>query len=494
MGIVQTQSIKNTIFTFIGFIIGAINTLVLYVYFLGQDYYGITAFVLSTANLLMPLMSFGFQNTLIKFFAHYSSEKEKSIFLNGMLLFPLIGVVFWLLILLVFHPNISAFVGTKNPILINYFWVIPIVAILMGYFEIFYAWLKVHKQSVFGNFLKEVLLRVLVSIGLILVFFEIINNHQFVWLLIFFYGLIMLMTAIYAFRVRPPRLYDGFKMAWQPVIKYSLFIAFSSGISILLLDIDKFMIGKYLDISQNAFYSVAIFISLTIQVPLRAMHQITHPITSEFMAKNQWDALQSLYQKSSITLQVISGYIMLGIFINMNQIYQILPQEYSVAMWVVFLIALSKFFDAMLGNNNSIIYNSKYYTCVLWIGLGLIFLTVTLNLLLIPLYGLIGVALATLISVLLYSFVKLLFVVIKMKLYPFTKKTIESLFIISICFVIFYFWEFNWHPVLNIIVKSSLFSLVYVFLNFYQNISEDVNNVIKKVMRNVLRLKKRKGF
>ena len=40
MGIVIKQSIKNTIITFIGFGIGALNTLFMYPYFLGEDYLG----------------------------------------------------------------------------------------------------------------------------------------------------------------------------------------------------------------------------------------------------------------------------------------------------------------------------------------------------------------------------------------------------------------------------------------------------------------------
>ena len=68
MGIVIKQSIKNTIITFIGFGIGAVNTLFMYPYFLGEDYFGLSGYVLSAANILYPILSFGIQNTLIKFF------------------------------------------------------------------------------------------------------------------------------------------------------------------------------------------------------------------------------------------------------------------------------------------------------------------------------------------------------------------------------------------------------------------------------------------
>ena len=55
MGIVLNQSFKNTIITYIGFGIGAINTLYLYPVFLGATYYALTNYILSAANVIMPL-------------------------------------------------------------------------------------------------------------------------------------------------------------------------------------------------------------------------------------------------------------------------------------------------------------------------------------------------------------------------------------------------------------------------------------------------------
>ena len=76
MGIVINQSIKNTIITYIGFAIGAANALYMYPKFLGEQYYGLTGYILSSANVIFPLMAFGVHNTLIKFFSHYKSQKE----------------------------------------------------------------------------------------------------------------------------------------------------------------------------------------------------------------------------------------------------------------------------------------------------------------------------------------------------------------------------------------------------------------------------------
>ena len=73
MGIVINQSIKNTIITYLGFAIGAVNVLFLFTNFLSDDYFGLITFILSTANILMPLMAFGVHNTIVKFYSSYKT-------------------------------------------------------------------------------------------------------------------------------------------------------------------------------------------------------------------------------------------------------------------------------------------------------------------------------------------------------------------------------------------------------------------------------------
>ena len=159
MGIVQTQSIRNTVIAFFGFGIGAINALFFYTSFLEKEYYGIVSTLLSGANILMPIMAFGVQNTIIRFFSQYETEEKREQFLSLIVLVPLflilpLGIGFY-----VFYDEIAGMWLQENPSLKPYFWLIPVIGLLMAYFEVFYAWVKVHMQSVFGNFISEVLVR-----------------------------------------------------------------------------------------------------------------------------------------------------------------------------------------------------------------------------------------------------------------------------------------------------------------------------------------------
>lgn len=483
MGIVLNQSAKNIAVTYFGFGIGAINAMFLYTSFLGKTHLGIVTFVLSTANILMPLMAFGVQSTLIRFYNRYKEEAERERFLSFMLLMPLLLIVPICIITFFGYDILASLIIGDNPSVERFLWLIPIIGIFMGYFEVFYAWVKVHMKSVFGNFISEVLVRALISMMLFAVHFDWITKEFFIYSLVAIYGLQMLAMLIYAIKVHRPVIQFKIPEKMNEIFSYSFFIVLSGSVAVFLLDFDKAMIPAYLDIGENAVYSVGIFIATVIAVPSRAMLQIIYPITAKLMSEDKMEELNDLYKKSAINLQVFGGLVMLGIFLNLKQLYLIIPGNYAGGILTVFLIGLGKFYDAILGNNNAIILNTKYYRMVLIFGLILVLLMVVLVMIFVPIYGITGAALATFISMFVYNTIKLLFVVKKMNLYPFTINTIKSFGVLIGVFLLFYFWDFPFNPFINIALKSVLITIVYVLLNYTFKISSDINQLIHNFIR-----------
>ncbi|WP_264551571.1 lipopolysaccharide biosynthesis protein [Flavobacterium sp. N2038] len=485
MGIVLNQSFKNTVITYIGFGIGAINTLYLYPIFLGATFYGLTNYITSSANVIMPLFAIGMQNTLVKFYSQYKTDEEKSRFLSFTVLFPILLIIPLLIIGLCFYDQILFFLSKKNAIVKSYIWLIPFIALTMAYFEIFYAWARVHMHSVFGNFIKEIGLRLFSLFLLIAVYYNILTVEGFVYATAVLYLLAFLVTMFYAFSVKKPVFQFTKPKNTKDILVYTFYIILSGSVANLLLDGDKMILNQYMIIDNIAFYSVATYIALVISVPSRAMHQIVYPITAKLMHENKFDELNQLYKKTSINLQMVGGFVMLCIFVNINQLYQLVPKEYSGGIAVVFMIGLSKYFDLILGNNNAIIFNTKYYRMVLYLGLMLVVLTIVLNMIFIPIFGIFGSAFATLLSITLYSLAKLLFVVKKLHLYPFTKETVYSALLTFVLFLVFYFWEFPFFQLISIALKSILVTILYVYLNYKFNISPDINKVIDTLLKKV---------
>jgi O-antigen/teichoic acid export membrane protein len=481
MGIVLNQSLKNTIITYIGFGIGGINTIYFYPVFLGATYYALANYILSSANVIMPLFAIGMQNTLVKFYSQYETNEERSRFLSFTVLFPLVVIIPIFIIGFYYFDEIVFFLSKKNLIVKKYIWLIPFIGLCMAYFEIFYAWLRVHMHSVFGNFIKEVGLRLFSFFLIVSVYYNWITVEGFVYVTAFVYFLALLVTMFYAFHIQKPVFQFTIPDNVKDVLVYTFYIILSGSVANLLLDGDKMILNQYMNIENIAYYSVATYIALVISVPSRAMHQIVYPITAKLMHENKHDEMNILYKKTSINLQVVGGFVMLGIFVNINKLYELVPDEYAGGILVVFMIGLSKYFDLILGNNNAIIFNTKYYRAVLFLGVLLVFLTIALNMIFIPIYGIIGSAFATLLSITLYSLAKLLFVVKRLDLYPFTKQTLYSLALTFVLFLAFYFWDFPFYPIISILFKSVLMTIAYVYLNYKFVISIEINQVMDKI-------------
>ena len=450
---------------------------------LGATFYGLTNYIVSSANVIMPLFAIGMQNTLVKFYSQYQTDAERSRFLSFTVLFPLLLIIPLLLIGLFFQDDILYFLSKKNAVVKSYIWLIPFIALCMAYFEIFYAWLRVHMHSVFGNFIKEVALRLVSLFLLIGVYYHWITVEGFVYATAVVYLLALLVTMFYAFSVEKPNFQFKMPVNTKAILTYTFYIILSGSVANLLLDGDKMILNQYMNIENIAFYSVATYIALVISVPSRAMHQIVYPITAKLMHEDKHDEMNILYKKTSINLQLVGGYVMLGIFVNINKLYEMVPPEYAGGILVVFMIGLSKYFDLILGNNNAIIFNTKYYRTVLFLGVALVVLTVILNMIFIPIYGIIGSAFATLLSITLYSLAKLLFVVKKLNLYPFTNQTLYSMALTLVLFLAFYFWEFPFSPIISIVLKLILMTIVYVYLNYRFVISIEINEVIDNVLK-----------
>ena len=484
MGIVLNQSFKNTVSTYAGFGIGAINTLFLYTNFLTDKYYGLVAFLLSAANIMMPFMAFGVHNAIIKYYSTFKTKNSINSFLTLMLFLPFVFIIPAFFIGLFSYEGISNLLSNENNIAGNYLWHIFVLAIAMAYFEIFFAWSKVQLKTVFGNLMKEIFHRVATMMLLFLVYLDWLSAEQFIIALVVVYVVRMLIMKFYAYSVRFPKLRFETVTGFSSIIKYALLMIVAGSVAMLILDIDKFMIGLMLEnIEQVAYYSVAIFIATVIAVPQRSMHQIMMPLTAKYLNDKDMSSLEDLYKRSSISLLVVSGFIFLLIILNINELYKILPEEFTGGLFVVLIVSLAKLYDNSLGNNNAILFNSDYYKMVLFFGVLLAVLAIVLNFIFIPIYGIEGSAFATFLAIMVYNTIKIVFVRQKLNMQPFSISTFKTVVLLTLITLAMYFWEFPFHPIINIALKSGVILIVYFWLVLKLNISEDISIQIKKYLK-----------
>ena len=482
MGIVLQQSFKNTLIIFLGFAIGGLNVLFLYIYFLETEYYGLVTFLLSSSNILMPLLIFGMQHTIIKFFTSYQNKAERDNFLITAIFLPLLIIIPLSIVGAVFYDTISEFLSRENIIIKKYTYLIFIVSVFMGYFEVFYSWSKVQMKSVFGNFIREVFARISVTILLFVLHFEWINSEQFIYALVIVYGLRTFIIMIYAFKLYFPKVSSyALPKNLKQILNFSVYIILAGSAGTILLEIDKFMIPQMKEIAQVAYYAVGVYIASVIAIPSRAMQQIINPITAKELNNNNLAEVESLYKRSSLNLLIIGGLFFLLINSNINEIYQIINKpEYSVGVYIVLMISVSELFKLSLGNNGAILTNSKYYKMFFYFSIAMAVSVIFLNRLFIETFGINGAALATVLVVVFFGLVKIFYVNNKLKMNPYTKNTGKIMLLIIVLFTVFHFVKLPIHPFLGIILKSILILLIYAYLIIKLQLSKDLNEIYQK--------------
>ena len=423
------------------------------------------------------------QNTIIRYFSSYKTKKDQDSFLTTTLLLPLVVIIPLALIGALLYETIANWISAENPIIKKYTYLIFIIAIFMGYFEVFYAWTKVHLKSVFGNFIKELFPRFCTSFLLIAVYLKWLTNEEFIYSVVIVYGFSMLIMMLYAFQVYKPTFIFKLPPNIREIVSFSMYIIVAGSAAGILLEIDKFMIPQMEKIAQVAYYSVGIYIASVIAIPTRAMQQITIPITAKDMNDNNIIEVEKLYKQSSINLLVIGGLFFLLINLNISDMYELINKpQFTKGIWVVLIISVSKLMELALGTGNAILVNSSYYKIFFYLSLAMAISVVILNKWLISLMGIDGAALATFIVIILYSVIKIFYIKSKFKIQPFDISTIKLLLLISGLFIAFYFWNFTFYPLINIVIKSVIITVLYSVFIKKLHISKDINSLVSRYL------------
>lgn len=462
------------------FCIGAVNTLILYPHFFGASNQGLVVFLLSSSNLLMPLIGFGVAQTVIKFHSGYAKHERQN-FLSFIVIVPLLVVLPFGFLAIYFHNTIATLLSVKNPIIAHYTWVIFAVAFATAYFEIFYSWARVHFKSVTGNIFKEIYPRFIIFALLLAYEVEVINLDQFFILLVALYYLRMLMMMFIAFRIQQPTISFKAPKNVCELLRYSFYLVLAASAGSLIIDIDKFMLPQYKAIAQTAFYSVGIFTATLIEVPGRALFQILNPLIAKAINNQNNAHLIKLYKDSSINLLLLGGWFFLLVNGSIKALFDLIQVDgYETAALVVLMISFAKLIVMSSGASNTMLLNSKQYRISLTLTICMAVFVYIGNRFSIPVYGINGAALSTLVVLVVFTYVRMAFVYRYFGVYPYSISTLKAFVIIGLLFAASSTLQLNIHPLASIVLKSILITLVYSVLVAGLRLSDTVNGWVAK--------------
>ena len=478
MGIVREQSVKNSISFYIGMAVGAINTVIIYpnVFKDNPEYFGLIQILLAYAIVISTFTTFGIPKIFLRFFPAIK-DKGQLYFLS--LITPIIGFLLATLIYVLFKEEIFYFLNATVLLKNNFFYIIFLI-FFIGFYEVLTSISRSFLHSAIPVFLNEVFLKIYSMSTLLLHWFGFLDFATF--LKIYFLGYFLKFAVIFIIQFFNNQFSLSFTLKdlqLKRMLSYGLYVLIGGAAMIIVTRLDLMMIGSLLDLQQVAFYTVAFFIGNAIMVPGKSIVAISTPLIAKAWENQDFSEIQNLYSKSSINQLIIGGIFFLCVWINIDEVFDLLPEKFRAGKWVVFYIGLSQLFNISTGVNGAIIMNSKYYRYDLYTSVILVFLTIITNFFLIQKYGINGAAMATAISVFLFHFTRVILLKIKMNMQPFSYKTIYTIILLILIYFLLIFLPNTGYALFDIFWKSLIALLIFGLLVLYFNLSDDISLMMK---------------
>ncbi|MDX1586417.1 MAG: oligosaccharide flippase family protein [Balneolaceae bacterium] len=492
MGIIVRQSIQNTLMSFLGVALGFVTTIWLYPRILTPEQYGLTRVMLSLAMIMVQFMSLGINNTIVRFFPYFRDpEHNHRGFLFFSLLVPAIGFIIFGSAAILLEDFITQYFIEKSALLVDYYWYLLPLAFFLLFFHVLNNFLRALYDTVMGSFLIQVLTRFLAIILLVIHFLAWIDFQQFILLFVLSYGAAWLIIFIYTLVQKGVSIQPDFSMIGRDMMRkignYGFFAFWGQIASIAVSNIDIIMLSWLAGLEQTGVYAIAFYVGSAIVILSQSVYKISAPIISQAFKDEDYKLVESIYKRSSLNLIIGGGLIFCGIYANLDNLMDILPPQYSGAYAVILIIALAKLFDMATGLNGAIIVNSKLYRFDLYSTLFLIIVTVTLNYLLIPDYGVVGAAIGTATSVFLYNALKVVYVWVKLNMQPFHLKLAIVVLIAFLTLIIDAAIPKLGTTYLDILLRSAAVTILFITPIYLMALSKELNQLIEKTFSVIFR-------
>jgi O-antigen/teichoic acid export membrane protein len=489
MGVIKRQGIKHSMVQFAGIGISAIS--MLFIYNLSIFAYGLVQTFIAAASFIGPFVLLGATVISVKFFPEFKNEaKNHSGFLGLMLLLGLTGFLLFVLFFPLLKPYILKFFFEQQPEdLANQFIIllVPLVfAIAFSRIGALYA--SNFQRIVVPVILEEFLIRITLPLLILGYFMHYLGLQQVLWGVFGTYavgciGIYLYIKKLGQFFIKPDLKAFPKKKAWE-MARYGSYGILSGLGTKTAFYIDTLMVSALMNFGDTGVYAISLFIANTIGQPIRSIIGIAQPIISKAFAEDNIEEIKSIYQKSSLNLLIFGIFLFLGIWSNLDDLFQIMPntEPMKAGKWVVFFLCLAKLSDMATSVNNEVINYSKYYYYNFIAILGLGVFNVSCNLYLIPRYEIVGAAMATFISLTLFNIIKLIIIYFKFKIVPFTWQTL--LILVAGLFVYGLLWilPLSGNPIVDIFLRSLTIVAVYPILVFKMKISADYNEIITNLV------------
>jgi len=204
----------------------------------------------------------------------------------------------------------------------------------------------------------------------------------------------------------------------QEWLKMSLPMFFIAGMNLLLHQSDIMMLGAILTTDSAAVYGAAVRIAGLVSFGLTAVNAIVAPMISEYYVAKNIQGLQRMITLAARGIFIFTIFMCCSLWFLGDFLLGLFGEEFKIGYLPLTILLIAQAVSAIAGSVGFLMVmtgNQKKAAAV--IGSSAV-MNITLNAVLIPLYGMIGAAIATTISTAFWNLVMLYHVKQKININP----------------------------------------------------------------------------
>ena len=510
MGIVVRQSIKGSIMNYIGVLVGFITTFFIVTKYLTTEEVGLTRILVDASILLSGLAQLGTSTSAMRYYPYFKDEKEKDHgFFGWTVIIPFFGFIIFSILFFIFKQPIENYFSQNSSLFVDYIYFVIPMAFFMVYLTVFETNSNLLMRIVVPKFIREVGIRLMTMVAYLLYAFDVINLDGMVLSLCLTYGVATVLNVVYLLTLKKVtfKIEPAYVSKWlrKDFVLYTLFLIATSLASNILPVLNTFFVSGKLGLAVAGVNTIAVYIANMVEIPYRSLSAISRPHISQGMKDNDIIGVNNLVKSVSLHQFIAAFFIFFLIWINIDLIYNVIPNGnvYEEAKFVVFILSLVKITNTSLNVAATVLSYSKYYYYSLFFTIILTVTAIVMNIKLIPIWGMEGAAMASLISYLIYYTLLLIFVNWKLKVTPLSYKELYTLLIIVALFVIDWFLQkYMSHQLMSLFkvemigqildsfIRTLVMSLLGIVTIYKLRISKQINDIIDKVL-SLLKLTKK---
>jgi O-antigen/teichoic acid export membrane protein len=493
MGIIKRQTIKGSVYSYLGVVIGFLFT-VISLHLLSTEQIGLTAILVAVSGIYSQFSTLGFPKVIERLFPYFrNKDKNHNGFLFLTIVVGIIGFIISVITFFLLKPYIIESNLKKSPLLVEYIWyLVPLI-----FFRMFFLMLDSYNKMLFdattGSILSDFINR-LGNLFLLGAFFlNWINFPQYVFGFVVFLSFPAVYLAGMLIYRKQFNLQPKLEFVKTPLRKEMISLSFFgllSGLSaVALLNIDTIMLNEYYNLSLTGVYAISFYFGTIIMIPGVALGKISSTIIADAWKNKDMNTIDDIYYKSSINQLFAALLLFILMVTNLHNIFKILPPQYSGGEWVIILVAMSKLVVASTGVSSQIIGTSHKFKIQTYSMGVLVVLSVIFYMIFIPLWGMIGAALGSLFSISIASLLRVFYLHQNMKLFPYRLVHLKCVAIGLLAFGVGKIIPMVDNYIIDLFIRCSAISIVFIGLCYLFNITADLNQIVDKTFR-ILRIKK----